>query len=239
MRIAAFLNKLFNVRPGEWGRLLLLYTMSLVTLTGLNWGDAIVQGAFLQRVGVQYLPWVIISCAVCSVGAMFIYTAFADRVSNTKLLIGLLAISGAGILLGLAGLAAGLVVLAYLLLFLVLNVPLLDLYNVHWATYVNGFYDIRTAKRIIPVLGTTECLAGIIAGLSMPLVNRLLSPGAIIGVMVVSLAVMATLAVAMPGLLRENRGGRSRQPGLQAIAKNEPEPSTRTRLKGKFARLWC
>ena len=104
----------------------------------------------------QYLPWVIISSAACSVVALFIYTAFADRVSNTRLLIGILAISGAGILLGLAALAAGLVGPAYLLLFLVLQVPLLDVYNVHWATYVNGFYDIRTAKRIVPVLSTVR-----------------------------------------------------------------------------------
>ena len=158
MRIAAFLGRLFNVRSGEWSRLLLLYSMSLVVLTGCTWADAIVQAAFLQRVGVQYLPWVFISCAVFSFGAMFVYSAFADRVSNTRLLIALLAISGAGILLGLAALAGGLVGLGYLLLFLVLQVPLLDLYNVHWATYVNGFYDIRTAKRIVPVLSTPPAL---------------------------------------------------------------------------------
>src|SRR5512137_2415817 len=109
MRIAAFLGKLFNVRSGEWRRLSLLYAMSLVTLTGCNWADAIVQGAFLQRVGVRYLPWVIISSAACSVVALFIYAAFADRVSNTRLLIAILAISGFGILLGLAALAMGLV----------------------------------------------------------------------------------------------------------------------------------
>src|SRR5512136_1951967 len=105
MRIANFLNRLFNVRSGEWRRLLLLYAMSLVVLTGCTWADAIVQGAFLQHVGVRYLPWVIISSAACSVGALFIYTAFADRVSNTRLLIGLLVVSGVGVLLGLAGLA--------------------------------------------------------------------------------------------------------------------------------------
>jgi CRP/FNR family cyclic AMP-dependent transcriptional regulator len=205
MRIAALLSKLFNLRSGEWNRLLLLYTMSLVVLTGCNWADAIVQGAFLQLVGVQYLPWVFISCAACSIGALFIYSAFADRVSNTRLLIAILVISGAGILLGLVALAAGLVAPAYLLLFLVLNVPLFDLYNIHWATYVNGFYDIRTAKRIVPVLSTSARLAGIIAGLSMPLMNKLLSPVAIIGVSMVSLAIMAILAAAMPRLLREKR----------------------------------
>ena len=219
MRIANFLGKLFNVRSGEWNRLLLLYSMSLVTLTGCTWADAIVQGAFLQRVGVQYLPWVIISSAACSIVALFIYSAFADRVSNTRLLIAILAISGVGILLGLAALALGLVGPAYLLLFLVLQVPLLDVYNVHWATYVNGFYDIRAAKRIVPMLSTSARLAGIIGGLSMPLMNRLLSPVAIIGVSVLSLVIMAILAAAMPRLLHEQRSGSSGWPGS-----NTPTP---------------
>ena len=38
---------------------------------------------------------------------------------------------------------------AYLLLYLILSVPLADVYNVHWATYVNGYCDTRAAKRVI------------------------------------------------------------------------------------------
>jgi HEAT repeat protein len=235
MRIAVFLGRLFNLRSGEWRRLSILYVMSLVVLTACNWADAIVQGAFLQRVGVQYLPWVIISSAACSVVALFIYTAFADRVSNTRLLIGLLAISGAGILLGLAGLALGLVGPAYLLLFVVLQVPLLDVYNVHWATYVNGFYDIRTAKRIVPVLTSSARLAGIIGGLSMPLMNRLFSPGAIIGAALLSLGVMAALAAAMPRLLGEEEVGTSaRRPHVPA----SPSPAGLPKWVSGFVRAY-
>jgi CRP-like cAMP-binding protein/HEAT repeat protein len=218
MSMTALLGKLLNVRPAEWQRLSLLYLMSLIALTGMNWGDAIVQAAFLQQLGVQYLPWVFISSAACSLGALFIYSAFADRVSNTRLLIAILAISCAGLLLGLAMLAGGLVKPAYLLLYLVLNVPLLDLYNVHWATYANSFYDIQAAKRIVPVLGSAARVAGILGGLSVPLLNRLLSPAAIVVACVITLAGMAVLAAAMPLLLHEQRTLRARWPGWQAIA---------------------
>ena len=231
MKAAVFAGKLFNIRSGEWRRLLLLYTMSLVTLTGCNWADAIVQGAFLQRVGVQYLPWVIVGSAACSVGALFIYSGFADRVSNTRLLIAILAISGAGIVLGLALLAAGIIGPAYLLLFVVLQVPLLDVYNVHWATYVNSFYDIRAAKRIVPVLSTAARLAGIIGGLSMPLMNRLFSPSAIIGAALASLTVMATLAAAMPRLLHEPRSRPGSRSGSPAPAQPAPPLSYGARLR--------
>jgi CRP-like cAMP-binding protein/HEAT repeat protein len=237
MRIASapcrsFLGKLLNIRSGEWRRLSILYAMSLVALTSLNWSDAIVQAAFLQHVGVQYLPWVIISCAACSIVALFIYFAFADRVSNTRILIGLFVISAVGILLGLAALAAGLIGPAYLLLYLVLQVPLLDVYNVHWATYVNGFYDIRTAKRIVPVLATTARLAGISAGFSMPLMNRLLSPAAIIVLSVVGLAVTGTLAILMPRWMHEQRADRAGRPRSHVVreAKSTGERQRQARL---------
>ena len=78
--MVAFLSKLFNLRPGERRRLSLLYLMALMSLTGIDWGETIVRAAFLQRVGAQYLLWVFISSAACSVAAPFIYTAFTDRV---------------------------------------------------------------------------------------------------------------------------------------------------------------
>ncbi len=237
MRLAHSLARLFNLRAGEGQRLLILYTMSLTVLTGMTWADAIVQAAFLQRVGVQYLPWVFISCAVFSFGAMFVYSAFADRVSNTRLLIGLLTISGVGILLGLAALAAGQVGVGYLVLFLVLQVPLLDVYNVHWATYVNGFYDIRTAKRIVPVLSTTARFAGIIGGLSMPLLNRLLSPASILVISVASLAVMGILAAAMPRLLHEPRPPSGAGASPPADAPATPSLSYGARLREGYAQI--
>ncbi len=237
MRIVAFLSKLFNVRSGEWRRLLLMYCMSLAVVTGLTWADAIVQADFLQRVGVQYLPWVFISSAACSFGAMFVYSAFADRVSNTRLLIALLAIGGAGLLLGMAALTSGLVGLGYLLLFLVLQVPLLDVYNIHWATYVNGFYDIRVAKRIVPVLSTASRLAGIIGGLSMPLMNRLLSPTGILVVAVASLAVMAILAAIMPRLLHEQRSKPDGWAGSPAMPQAAHSPSYGARLREGYQQI--
>ena len=227
MRLFAYLGKLFNIRQGEGRRLSILYAMIVLAAIGLNWADAIVQAAFLQRVGVQYLPWVIVSSAACSIGALFLYAAYADRLSNTSLLISILASGCAGIVLGLVVLAAGIVLPAYLLLYLVLQVPLFDVFNVHWATYVNGFYDTRTAKRIVPVLGTSTRVAGIVAGLTMPLMNRLFSPPAILLIAMASCAVMAVLAVTMPRLLHEQRvdraGLRRRAPdGANAEVANSP-----------------
>lgn len=197
------LGRLLNIRPHEWPRLLILYLMSFIVLTGINWGETIVEADFLRQIGVQYLPWAFIINAICSILAIFIYSAFADRVSNDRIMIALLAISVIGIVIGLALLAAGAVLIAFPLFYLILNVPLLDIYNVHWATYVSSFYDTRAAKRVVPVLGTSARLAGIVAGLTIPLLNQHFAPTGIIGLWMAALVVMALLTWLMPRLLHE------------------------------------
>ena len=62
-----FFARLFNVRADEWPRLLLLYLMALVALTGINWGETIVIAAFLQQIGVNFLPLAIIASAALSI----------------------------------------------------------------------------------------------------------------------------------------------------------------------------
>ena len=197
------LNRSLNTRTEEWPRLLFFYGMALVVLTGIGWGETIVMAAFLQQIGVTFLPWAFVVSAAASVGALFIYSGFADRVPNDKLFIWILGISGIGIAAGLVLLAARATFTAYLLLYLVLNVPLMDVYNVHWATYVNSYYDTRSAKRVIPVLSTSTRLAGILAGATMPLLNRALPPIGIISAWLISLVGMAVMIFLMPRVLKD------------------------------------
>jgi CRP-like cAMP-binding protein/HEAT repeat protein len=177
--------------------------MLFVVNVGIGWGETIVDAAFLAQVGVHFLPYAFIVNALFSILAIAIYAAFADRVSNDKLLIAILGLSGSGGVLGLLLLELGWVKLAYPLFYFILNVPLLDIFIIHWATYVNGFYDTQSAKRILPIVAAAARIGGILAGLSMPLLNRFLLPGGIITIWLGSLLIMAALAWLMPTLLRE------------------------------------
>jgi HEAT repeat protein/ATP/ADP translocase len=207
-----FLNKLFNIQPDEWPRLLLLYIMNFVVLVGLYWGDMIVEAAFLRQVGLEFLPLAIVGNAICSVIAIIFYTAFADRVANNKLLIAILAIGVAGIAISLVFLGWGMVIIAYPLLYLIIHIPLRAILNVHWATYVNGFYDTRAAKRIIPVLGSAVRIAGIVSGLTMPILNRLLSPGGIIIIWLTATVATALLVWLMPYIVGDRQPKADDQP---------------------------
>jgi len=197
-----FFNKLFNIRSEEWPRLLLLYAMLLAVTLGAVWGETIVAAAFLEQVGVKGLPWFFMIRAILSIPAVAIYTAFADRIASHKLLIAILLIGWTGILIGFGLLNIGLTRIAYPLLYLLIYVPLTDILTAHWFTYINGFYDTRAAKRIVPVLGTAGSIGSIIAGLSMESLNKVLSPNTIIIVWLSMLGMMALGAWLMPRLIK-------------------------------------
>jgi HEAT repeat protein len=208
MAIIRFFSKLFNIRYYEWPRLLLIYLILFIIVASSTWGKTIVEAAFLQHVGVQFLPWVFIVNAIFSIVAIAVYTAFADRVANDKLLIVVLIVCEASVIVGLMTLNWGLVAVAYPLLYLTYFVVLVDVFNLHWATYVNGFYDTQAAKRIVPVVSSSGRTAGIVGGLTMPLLNSLLAPSNIIVLWLAALMAATLLIWLMPRILKEDKTSR-------------------------------
>lgn len=199
------LSKLFNIRPGEWPRLLYLYVIFFVYITGATWGETIVEAAFLQQVGVEYLPWVFVAVALVSVPVTAIYTAFADRIANTRVALGILGLGLLGVVVGRLMLAEGMDRVAYPLLYLIMFVPLSDIFLVHWYTLTNSFYDTQSAKRIVPILATASRIGGILAGLSMFLLNRWLAPANIITVWSSAIIAVMVLIGLMPYIFKDEK----------------------------------
>jgi HEAT repeat protein len=198
-------NKLFNIRTPEWPRLSLLYLMNFIFIASLTWGELILEAAFLQHIGVEALRGFFIAKAIISVLAVAVYSAFADRIANNKLLIAIFLIGATPIAIGLFLLNQGFVGAAYPLLYLTVFVPFYDVQAAHWYTYVNGFYDTRSAKRIIPILATSVSAASIFAGFSMPLLNNLFEPSGIITIWIISLITVSFLTWLMPYLLGDKK----------------------------------
>lgn len=203
------LSRLFNVRPNEWARLLFLYGMGVVFLIGLTWGETIADALFLSRLGVENLPILFVLEAVITIIALAIFSAFADRIRDDVLLIAILLLGAISVLLSRLLAGVGQESLAFPMLYLASRV-IRDVFNVQFWTYVNGFYDTRSAKRIIPVIATAARIAGAIAGLTMPVVTSLFSQTIDISFAWIStLILMAIMVWAMPRILREREQARS------------------------------
>ena len=198
------LSRLFNIRPNEWQRLLILYVMAFLFIAGMTWGEAIAQASFLHQIGVQYLPFVFVGDAVLSIVAVAIYTAFVDRIANSTVLIAISLISTVAIVAGRVFIAYGLLTIAYPMLY-ILSRTVKDTFNLHWWTYANSFYDTRSAKRVIPILSTAARVAGIFAGLTTPILNQTIGSDNIIILWSSMFVLIALFAALMPWLLRKTR----------------------------------
>ena len=196
-----YLTKLLNIRPDEWPRFAWLYAMAIILIVALVWGRTVIEAAFLEQVGVNALPYFLIVNAILSIPATAIYFAFADRVANDTLLIGIFLTSILGMVGGILLLQAGWVAVGYAFLYLIVFIPLRDILSAHWYTYVNAFYDTQAAKRIIPVLVTSFAVASIVAGLSLPALNRALSTSQIVLVWAMLLGVCGLMTWLLPRVL--------------------------------------
>lgn len=196
------LSKLFNIRTHEWPRVSLLFLMTGLGNAGIIWGTTVAYAAFLQQIGLGALPWVLVLSSVLSILAIAIYTAFADCVANDRLLIVLYAIGITNIVLGAALLWLDLSLIAYPIMYL-LNLVWVTVFNSHFVTYVNSFYDIQSAKRVLPLVFAGFRVGSIVAGLTMPLLTAWFAPSIIILIWLLTFLVTAGVVWSMQYILRE------------------------------------
>lgn len=224
-----FLSQLLNIRPYEWPRLLILSLMAFLFILGIIWAQAIVEAGFLVRVGTEFLPYIFIGDALVAILAIAIYTAFVDRIANDAILIGISLITVLCVAVGLVLLGIGSFLVAFPFLYLLFRV-VRDTFSLHWGTYINGFYDTRAAKRIIPLLSSVVRIAVIVAGASLVGLNLVFgsrSTEYILLLWGVTMGLVALLAFAMPYWLHErNQPDGVRTSQTMTIFKLEAERRT-------------
>src|SRR5512145_732460 len=178
-----WLNKLLNVRPNEWTRLLLLSAILILSNVGSSWGTTVAYAAFLKqsglRTGLETLIWVLLLSSVLSFPALTLYGAFVDRIDSNKMFAYIVIADGLIILLSMGLLVMNFSVLAFPLLY-VLSLAGTAVYNPHFFTYVNEIYDIQSAKRALPIILAAGRLGGTLAGFTLQFLTAQLSTEAII-----------------------------------------------------------
>ena len=221
--------KLFNISSKEWPRVLILFLMLFMTQIGAIWGRTTAYAAFIHQ-ELEILPWVIGLSAVLSIPSTILYSAFADRINNQRLLLVLYVIITVGIGAGLFLLKQGYLIIGFPLIYLV-YMAWGGVFDVHFATYVNTIYDIQSAKRILPFVSAGARTGVIVAGLSMPLVTGVLTPNNIVFVwLLINLAVIV-LVLLMPVILGDNK-----EPAQQLTGQSQVQFSGAAKQEGSYIR---
>ncbi|GAK55071.1 transcriptional regulator, Crp/Fnr family [Candidatus Vecturithrix granuli] len=197
-----FFCTLFNIRKDEWMSVLFLFTIAALVTTGSIWGSTIAYAAFLKQVGLHLLPWILVLSAILSFFATGIYTAFVDRINHQKLLTGIYIFGAASIALGLTLLYLKFSSIAFPILYL-LFLARVAISNPHFITYVNSFYDIQSAKRVLPVITAGFRIGNILGGLTTPLLLAWFASDRIITIWLLTYIPIVGLVWLMPYFLRK------------------------------------
>ncbi|MBN1993217.1 MAG: HEAT repeat domain-containing protein [Anaerolineae bacterium] len=230
---ARFFDRLFNIRPGEWPLVSLLFLIATLSSVGFVWGTTITYAGFLsEKNGLETLPWIISLVAILSIVASAAYAPFVDRLADDKLHNLIFVIEVGGIILGLLMLRLNLPAVAYPFLYL-LGFATIAVINPHQTTYFNNFFNTQTAKRTLPIINAGYRVGGIVAGLIMPALNRLFSnnPQGIIGAWLLTHLAMMAVVWLLPYILQGRQAGAKTPVGAGSL---QQQPSYLDNVKEGF-----
>ena len=198
-----FFSKLLNIRQEEGKKVFLLVTIFFVFITGTAWAETIIESSFYFLVGVSKLSQVFSMHAILAIITTVVYAAFVDQISNQKLMV-VVCVAASGII-GLGILLLDIdQIFGYTILYVLVR-AVRTAFVIHWWNYASDFYDARASKRIVPVINAASRLAIIVAGLTIPVLNRFLPAATIVLLWLITFIVIALLSFTMNKLItREN-----------------------------------
>jgi CRP-like cAMP-binding protein/HEAT repeat protein len=173
--MSQLLTRLFAVRPGEENKTFLLYSLHFVFYLGQSWGALACLSLFLDHWDAADLSLMFIGDAFLFLAVGLIYSSFADRINNYRLLliialVNALWLISVQVLLRTNGGPGG---LAYPYFYLGYDV-FRDLTALHLLSYTAEYYDARSAKRALPFILSAGLAGNTVAGFSVPLFSRLI-----------------------------------------------------------------
>src|SRR5262249_39647390 len=144
------------VQRHEWPKALMLLSVAVLLGVGGTVSSTASEAMFLVNVGVEYLPYVLLANPVLALVVSTIYSAYADRIPDDRLMI------------YTALLPVPLIVLMRLLIFMDLHWVYFVLYTfvqaygiilfTSWAVYLAGHYDAQEAKRLLPFITSGQLI---------------------------------------------------------------------------------
>lgn len=189
------LEKLFSVQPHEWPKVLLL--LSVATLWGVSTSISRVasEGMFLSRLGVEYLPALLLTNPLLMLGLSMLYSAYAERIANDRLLIATVLLPVPLIVLLRLVIPLDVPWVYFLLYTFVLAYGAILMLS--WNVYLASHYDLQEAKRLVPFISSGILIGTVVGGIGVMLGVRLLGPANMLWLWVATLGMGAILVRSM------------------------------------------
>lgn len=161
-----FINRMFNIRSGEWERVLLTFALNLSMGIAFVLLDSATETLFLKKIGPSHFPELQFVTALLRFLSGLVYAAYADRMRNDMIyiyifLFGSVCLGATWVFLSITS-----VTLAYGI-FYILGQMIFNLSILHFGAYANGLFDILESKRLFPLISTGARFGGIIGGFGL------------------------------------------------------------------------
>jgi HEAT repeat protein len=197
MRILLFgaLEKFFPVQRHEWPKALMLLSVAILIGVGSSVSRVASEAMFLIHFGVDYLPYVLLANPILALVTSTIYTAYANRIPDDRLMI------------YTSLLPVPLIVLMRLLMLEGIDWIYFALYTfvqayamilaTSWAVYLAGHYDVQESKRLLPFITSGPLIGTVLGGVGVALCVPLIGAANILwlwaGILVAGVAIVHSI----------------------------------------------
>src|SRR5262245_22732069 len=159
------LEKFFPVQRHEWPKALML--LSVATLIGVGWSvsRAASEAMFLIHFGVDYLPYVLLANPLLALVTSTIYTAYADRIPDDRLML-YTSLLPVPLIVLMRVLMIGRIDWVYFVLFTFVQ-AYATILATSWQVYLAGHYDVQESKRLLPFITSGDRIGTVLGGLGV------------------------------------------------------------------------
>src|SRR5262245_46386430 len=156
------LEKFFPVQRHEWPKVLMLLSVATLIGVGSSISRAASEAMFLIHFGVDYLPYVLLANPLLALVTSTIYTAYADRIPDDRLMLytSLLPIP---LIVLMRVLMFGGLHWVYFVLFTFVQ-AYATILATSWQVYLAGHYDVQESKRLLPFITSGDRIGTVLGG---------------------------------------------------------------------------
>src|SRR5215813_13519655 len=190
------LEKCFPVQRHEWPKALML--LSVATLIGVGWSisRAASEAMFLIHFGVEYLPYVLLANPLLALVTSTIYTAYANRIPDDRLMM-YTSLLPVPLIVLMRLLMLGGIDWIYFALYTFVQAYAMILAT-SWTVYLAGHYDVQESKRLLPFITSGQLIGRVLGGVGVvTLCAPLIGPANILwlwaGTLMVGVAIVQSI----------------------------------------------
>ncbi|MFA6436258.1 MAG: HEAT repeat domain-containing protein [Candidatus Gracilibacteria bacterium] len=161
--IAGFLHRITNVGHKEWPRVILAWSLQLILRTGFVIGWTVTLAMFINRIGIEAMPYLLVLNAVLVIVGSMIYSNLLKVIKRPILIIYTTLLSGSLLLLSTLFVYQN--PIAFFGVILIAQSVFLSQLNILISLFIEDLFSPLESERTFPVIASSENLGGVIGGL--------------------------------------------------------------------------